>query len=120
MIIANLNMDSLFSAPDELIETLTRDRREHAYGTKYKDDSDYMLVFNLERFGNGCFCDGITDNPVPINFQANFMNGTTNPHYYTDDGKLLQQNINLFIVSDAFWVCNRNGCQFIKDVSTKF
>ena len=79
-----------------------------------------MLVFNLERFGNGCFCDGITDNPVPINFQANFMNGTTNPHYYTDDGKLLQQNINLFIVSDAFWVCNRNGCQFIKDVSTKF
>ena len=120
MIIANLNMDSLFSAPDELIESLTRDRTDLSYGTKYKDDSDYMLVFNLERFGNGCFCDGITDNPVPINFQANFMNGTTNPHYYTDDGKLLQQNINLFIVSDAFWVCNRNGCQFIKDVSTKF
>ena len=119
MIIANLNMDSLFSAPDELIEALTRDRTDLSYGTKYKDDSDYMLVFNLERFGNGCFCDGLTDNPVAINFQANFMNGTNNPHYY-DGGRLLQNNINLFIVSDAFWVCNSNGCQFIKDVATKF
>lgn len=118
MIIANLNLDSLFSAPDELIEALTRDRTS-TFNLKRIDDSDYMLVFNLERFGNGCFCDGITDNPVPINFQANFMNGTTNPHYYKD-GKLLQQNVNLFIVSDAFWVCNSQGCQFVKDVSTKF
>ena len=119
MILANLNMDSLFSAPDELIEALTKDRRISAYGDKNKDDSDYMLVFNLERFGNGCFCDGLTDNPVPINFQANFMNGTENPHYY-QNGKLLQHNINLFIVSDAFWVCNREGCRFVKDVATDF
>ena len=119
MIISNLNMDSLFSAPDELIEALTKDRTLQLYGTKGKDDSDYMLVFNLERFGNGCFCDGLTDNPVPINFQANFINGTNNPHYY-QNGQLLQQNVNLFIVSDAFWVCNRDGCQFIKDVSTKY
>ena len=120
MIIANLNMDSLFSAPDELIEALTKDRiSSSAWSLKHKDDSDYMLVFNLERFGNGCFCDGVTDNPVPINFQANFMNGTNNPHYYNND-RLLQHNLNLFIVSDAFWVCNRDGCQFIKDVATKF
>ena len=119
MILANLNFDSLFSAPDELIEALTKDRTAE-WSLKKLDDSDYMLVFNLERFGNGCFCDGLTDNPVPINFQANFMNGTQNPHYYDASGKLLQHNLNLFIVSDAFWVCNQNGCQFIKDVSTKY
>ena len=121
MIISNLNMDSLFSAPDELIEALTKDRGTNGSWTLKKiDDSDYQLVFNLERFGNGCFCDGLTGNPVPINFQANFMNGTHNPHYYDKSGKLLQQNVNLFVVSDAFWVCNRNGCQFIKDVSTQY
>ncbi len=119
MIIANLNLDSLFSAPDELIEALTKDRTA-TWTLKKVDDSDYMLVFNLERFGNGCFCDGLTDNPVPINFQANFMHGTQNPHYYDANGKLLQHNLNLFIVSDAFWVCNQNGCQFIKDVATQY
>lgn len=118
MIIANLNMDSLFTAPDELIESLTKDRTD-GWTLKRVDDSDYMLVFNLERFGNGCFCDGITERVVPINFQANFMHGTQNPHYY-DGSKLLQHNLNLFIVSDAFWVCNSQGCQFIKDVATKF
>ena len=120
MILANLNMDSLFSAPDELIEALTKERKLTGFDLKRIDDSDYMLVFNLERFGNGCFCDGLTDNPVPINFQANFMDGTQNPHYYNKEGKLLQHNVNLFIVSDAFWVCNSNGCQFVKDVATKF
>ena len=119
MIIANLNMDTLFSAPDELIEALTKERSLTGLDLKRVDDSDYMLVFNLERFGNGCFCDGITDNPVPINFQANFMKGTQNPHYYTKEGKLLQHNLNLFIVSDAFWVCNRDGCRFVKDLATR-
>ena len=118
MIIANLNMDSLFSAPDELIEALTRERSLNT-GVYKIDDSDYMLVFNLERFGNGCFCDGLTDNPVPINFQANFMKGTQNPHYYESSGKFHQHNVNLFVVSDAFWVCNRDGCKFVKDVATR-
>ena len=117
MIISNLNMDSLFSAPDELIEALTKQRTIGGTDLRHNDDSDYMLVFNLERFGNGCFCDGLTDNPVPINFQANFIDGTQNPHYYESGSGLKQHNVNLFIVSDAFWVCNRNGCQFVKDIA---
>lgn len=120
MILANLNMDSLFSAPDELIEALTKERHATRGERIKKDDSDYMLVFNLERFGKGCFCDGLTDNPVPINFQANFMYGTQNPHYYYQSSTLHQHNVNLFIVSDAFWVCNREGCRFVKDVATDF
>lgn len=121
MIISNLNMDSLFTAPDELIESLTRHRGKYSdWSLKLKDDGDYMLVINLERFGNGCFCDGITEQNCPINFQANFINSIQNPHYYDKDGNFTPQNINLFIVSDAFWVCNENGCQFIKDVATKF
>ena len=125
MIIESLNMDTLFTAPDELIEALTKDR-----GTagdqkiqKKKDDGDYMLVINLERFGNGCFCDGLSGQNVPINFQANFIKGIQNPHYYTYENgsyNLNQHNVNLFIVSDAFWVCSRDGCQFIKDVATEY
>ena len=126
MIIENLNFDSLFSAPDELIESLTVDRGQCNQFTHHRrrDDSDYVLVFNLERFGNGCYCDGLSDVNVPINFQADFMYGTANHHFYERSlnsyGPFIQkqpQNINLFIVSDAFWVCNRNGCQFIKDVA---
>ena len=125
MIIENLNFDTLFTAPDELIEALTVDRGqcdEYNHAMK-KDDSDYMLVFNLERFGNGCYCDGLSGQNIPINFQADFMYGTKNHHFYdySFGSGITQrppQNINLFIVSDAFWVCNRDGCKFIKDIAT--
>lgn len=121
MILENLNLDSMFTAPESLIEALTRKRQLNQYGEPIcsgKDDSDYMMVFNLERFGSGCYCDGLTDNPVPINFQANFIDGTKNIHYYKGND-FVPQNLNLFVVSDAFWVCNRNGCQFVKDIATR-
>ena len=124
MIIESLNMDTLFTAPDELIEALTKDRGSaNEWTLRKKDDGDYMLVINLERYGNGCFCDGLSGQNVPINFQANFIKGTQNPHYYTyEDNKynLHQHNLNLFIVSDAFWVCNKDGCQLVKDVATDY
>ena len=121
MILESLNLDSLFEPAKELVESLTRDRRYNdSWTLKVNDDSDYMLVINLERYGNGCFCDGITDINVPVNFQANYINSTRNPHYYTEGGELHTHNINLFIVSDAFWVFNEHGGQFIKDISSKF
>ena len=122
MILEALNFDSLFTASESLIEALSRKRQLDQYGSSIcsaKDDTDYILVFNLERFGNGCYCDGLTDNPVPVNFQANFIDGTKNIHYYKGNN-FRPQNLNLFIVSDAFWVCNQNGCQFVKDIATKF
>ena len=121
MILESLNFDSMFTAPESLIEALTRKRQLNQYDEPIcsgKDDSDYMMVFNLERFGSGCYCDGLTDNPVPINFQANFIDGTKNIHYYKGND-FVPQNLNLFVVSDAFWVCNRNGCQFVKDIATR-
>ena len=119
MTLANLSLDSLFTAPDELIEALTKDRKEYGTWTLKKvDDSDYMLVFNLERWGNGCFCDGLTGNPIPINLNANYMYSDNNPHYYVDDNgtkKHTAQNVNLFIVQDAFWVFGPEGGEFVKD-----
>ena len=120
MTLANLNLDSLFTAPDEIIEALTKDRKEYGTWTLKKvDDSDYMLVFNLERFGNGCFCDGMTGNPIAINLNANYMYSDANPHYYINDNgtkKHTAQNVNLFIVQDAFWVFGPEGGEFVKDV----
>ena len=119
MILESLNLDSLFTAPDELVEALTKHRGKCTdWSLKMKDDGDYMLVINLERFGNGCFCDGLTEINCPVNFQANFINSIQNPHYYDQTGAFTPQNINLFVVSDAFWICNKTGCQFVKDIAT--
>ena len=116
MVLCNLNFDSLFQAPDELIEALTVDRKTNTDWTlKKKDDSDYMLVFSLERFGNGCFCDGLSGSQIPVNFTANYLQGLLNPHFYDDEGKLHANNINMFVVQDAFWVFGPDGGTFIKD-----
>ena len=137
MILTGLGMDSLFSAPPEVLESLTRNRGKNTdWSIKYRDDSDYMLVLTLERYGAGCFCDGMNGINIPINFHANYINGTDNPHYfeldvdnskYADRGTKLdskdglafplrQNNVNLHLVSDCFWVCSTNGCEFIKDL----
>ena len=137
MILTGLGMDSLFSAPPEVLESLTRNRGKNTDWTiKYKDDSDYMLVLTLERYGAGCFCDGMNGINIPINFHANYINGTDNPHYfeldidkskYADRGTTLdskdglafplrQNNVNLHLVSDCFWVFSQNGGEFIKDL----
>lgn len=120
MILNALGMDTLFSAPEELLEALTRNRDKYNTWTlKKKDDSDYMLIFNLERFGSGCFCDGMTGLNIPINLDANFINSTENPHYYHKDlaGNKNHDphNVNLIVISDAFWVCSPQGCEFIKN-----
>ena len=137
MILTGLGMDSLFSAPPEVLESLTRNRGKNTdWSIKYKDDSDYMLVLTLERYGAGCFCDGMNGINIPINFHANYLEGTDNPHYFeldVDKSKyanrgttldkydglefpLRQNNVNLHLVSDCFWVCSNNGCEFIKDL----
>ena len=120
MILTALGMDTLFSAADELLEALTRDRKTYdAWTLKKKDDSDYMLIFNLERFGSGCFCDGMSGTNVPINLDANYIRSTDNPHYYKREPDLTKtfhsHNINLIVLSDAFWVCGPNGCEFVKN-----
>ena len=121
MILESLNLDSLFEPAKELVESLTKDRGFcNSWSLKIRDDSDYMLVINLEQYGNGCFCDGITDINFPVNFQANYINSTRNPHYYDVAGELHAHNINLFIVSDAFWVFNEQGGQFIKDINARY
>lgn len=118
MTMANLNLDSLFTAPEELVESLIRDRKQYGtYTLKKIDDSDYMLVFNLERFGNGCFCDGLSGDHIPINLNANYMYSDNNPHYYVNDEgtkKLSVQNINLFVVQDAFWIFTPDGGEFVR------
>lgn len=122
MILSGLCMDSLFSAADELLESLTKNRlKAGTFTVRRNDDSDYVLCINLERFGSGCFCDGMSGLNIPINLNANFMEGTSNPHYYVPQDisassiTFERQPINLFIVSDAFWIFGPDGGEFIKD-----
>ena len=119
MILNALGMDSLFSAPDELIEALTCNRGKYNSVTlKKKDDSNYMLLFSLERFGSGCFLDGMSGTNVPISLDANFMNSDENPHYYRKEIDLTKgfhpHNVIMLVLSDAFWVCNKDGIEFVK------
>ena len=49
------------------------------------------------------------------------MEGTSNPHYYVPQDisassiTFERQPINLYIVSDAFWIFGPDGGEFIKD-----
>ena len=121
MILSGLCLDSLFSASDELLESLINNRgKVKDYSFKRNDDSDYILCINLERFGSGCFCDGMSGLNIPVNLNANFMEGAENPHYYSTDiaktkTTFERQPINLFVVSDAFWIFGPEGGEFIKD-----
>ena len=122
MILNALGLDSLFCGAPELINSLTYDESKLIGGSRAtitRDQSDYMFVANLERFGSGCFCDGMNAMNCPITLSANYINGTSNPHYYPyKDGTTRQfspQNVNLFVVSDCFWVCTTNGIDLVKD-----
>ena len=119
MILNALGMDSLFSAPEELLEALTNNRGKYNdFTLKKKSDDMYQLLFSLERWGSGCFLDGMSGTNVPIALDANFMYSTENPHYYRRELDLTKgfhpHNINMIVLSDAFWVCNKDGIEFIK------
>lgn len=128
MILSALSMDTLFTAPKSLLNSLEANP-EHLnnkwYGTPKEDDSDYMLVCDLERGGNGIFSDGITGINVPIRFEAMYMNGRNNPHFYECDGNadktnrfnLRKYSPNLFTISDACWLITTQGPVFIKDAT---
>ena len=122
MVLTALGLDTLFSADDSLIESLTRNRGKYTtYTLKHKTDDDFMMIFDLERTGAHCVLDGMNGINVPINLQANYMEGVENPHYYRreymslDAKEFLQANINLFVISDAFWVYENGSWQFIKE-----
>ena len=133
MILSALALDSLFSAPTELLEALTVDRKTKKTVTvKRKDDSDYMLVLPLERYGAGCFCDGLSGASIPINFNATYREGTSNCHFFELDVanspandvseknaqkyKTPSHNVNLYVIQDCFWVFTPNGGEFVKDI----
>lgn len=117
MILNALGLDSLFSASPELINSLVYEipNMRNNLSCIAKECSDYMFVANLERFGSGCFCDGMNAMNCPITLSANYLNGTQNQHYYDLEGNLRAQNVNLFVVSDCFWVCSTNGIDLVKD-----
>lgn len=121
MILNAMGCDSLFTAPRSVIEALTTNRGKYNSNTLCKrDDSDYTLIINLERYGSGCFCDGMNGLNVPVALDANFINGTENPHYYSleptnlTDKEFNPHNINMIVISDSFWVFGKGGAEFVK------
>ena len=75
------------------------------------------MVFDLER-ASGCCSDGLSGSSIPINFQATYMYGEENPHYYemvNGQKQLRRQNVDIYVISDSFFVFSPNGGQYIKD-----
>ena len=124
MTLTALGFDTIFSAPKSLLIALAakNEKAEYFY-PHHDDDSDYMFICDMERNGNSVYHDGISGDNVPILFDAEFINETSNPHYYAYDAEkgannhhdLRKQGINIFAVSDAYWVFGRDGGQFEKD-----
>ena len=148
MCLTALGMDSLFTAPKSLINAYcangsmnrTNDKNDgrklfdnYHWRLKREDDSDYMFVCDLERNGSGTYADGITAINCAISFDGEMENGNNNNHYYefnpTKDAypenktsipsyNLKQYAPLLFTVSDAYWIFNEYGGEFIKDQTT--
>ena len=119
MILNALGLDTLFSASKELIESLTKNRGKVGdWSLMKRSDDMYMLVINLERGGSGVI-DGMSGLNVPINLNGNFINSNQNPHYYqisNTDGTTIKHcpfNINMFVLSDAYWKFGPNGGEYI-------
>ena len=127
MTLSALSLDSLFSAPNSLIKALTPNkekRNDKFYGVDHEDDSDFMLVCDLERNGSGIFSDGVSGINVPIRLEATYLQGRNNPHFYEYNGdagvyELRRQAPNIFTVSDACWLLTTNGPIFIKDANKR-
>lgn len=127
MTLSALNMDTLFAAPRSMINALTQNpnqRNDKYYGVKKEDDSDFMLVCDLERNGAGIYSDGVSGINVPIRFEATYLQGRNNPHYYEYDGntgsyQLRKVSPFIFTVSDACWLLTEAGPLFVKDANKR-
>ena len=128
MVMTSLGFDSLFSASRELTTAVSPIKQSILLANCYRpllhDDSDFMFVVDLERNGSGTFCDGYSGRNVSIDFQANYINSTNNPHYYAYNEakafKIRDEGMpNLFAVGDAYWVFTEKGGEFIKDAAVQ-
>ena len=148
MCLTALGLDSLFTAPKSLVNAYTtngamnrtnnaEDARalldNYHWRLKREDDSDYMFVCDLERNSAGTYADGITAINCAISFDGEMENGSNNHHYYEfnpikdtylkdasekPNYSLKQYAPLLFTVSDAYWIFNEYGGEFIKDQTT--
>lgn len=123
LVLSGLGLDSLFSASEELLESLSRNRGKVGSWTPHKKDAgSYIMLFDLER-ASGYATDGISGSSVPLNFQATYMYGEENPHYYeivNGQKQLRRQNVDIYIISDSFFVFSPNGGQYIKDSNIRY
>ena len=145
MTMTTLGFDSYFSASDELTKALyppqIKTNKEWFY--KMNDDSAYMFVMDLERNGAGVHHDGYSNQNALINFDANYIGGNENPHFYEKhritnpnynsakeesyvsgdnynpatviNSDLKQIPPNLYTVCDAYWLFTPNGGEFMKE-----
>ena len=119
-----LVLDSLFEAQPSFIRSLTLPQSD---GTSLKfrngDCSDYYFSAELERFGNGIFCDGLTSpGAITISFQSNAIHpGTYDPYFHPDFSDNTVNNtqpINIMSVEDFFWMFTTDKCTTTVDVYT--
>ena len=120
MILSNLSLDSLWSAPKSIVNSLVFREYNTDLNTKAQtpfDNTDYLFVVNLERPGSGIFFDGYTSTNCQLTLSSDHMFGTNNPAYFKN-GSINSSISNIIMcqLSDCYWVCSSRGIELIKNV----
>ena len=84
MTLVALGFDNYFRASQSLINALNPPylKDNEQWHECIEDDSDFMFVIDLERNGNGVHHDGYSSDNALITFDANYIGGSANAHYY--------------------------------------
>ena len=125
MCLSNACLDSLFEAQPSFIRSLSLTASNGTTGKIIRkgDCSDYYFTAELERFGNGIFCDGLTSpGAITVSFQSNAIHpGAADPYFhpdFTDRTINNTQPINIMSVEDMFWLFTVDKCTTTADVYT--
>ena len=123
LMITNAGLDSLFSAPKSFTHSLQDDEYTYASNGSVsarkmtsRDGTDFVFNIALERLsGAGTYFDGLDSNGSNLQVNLDGINSASgnNPYVYPVSGGSVNSNcVNMYQISDAFWIIGKGVCEF--------
>ena len=123
LMITNAGLDSLFSAPRSFTHSLQDDEYTYASNGSVsarkmtsRDGTDFVFNIALERLsGAGTYFDGLDSNGSNLQVNLDGINSASgnNPYVYPVSGGSVNTNcVNMYQISDAFWILGKGVCEF--------